>query len=80
MSKVIKFPVREKWNGKGLKGKHLLQLSKDIKHQAAVDEAKKLVTRLEHKLDISETKLVGLKAELRKAKTDYFKLLEVSED
>jgi hypothetical protein len=76
MNNVIKFPVREKWDGKGLKGKHLRQLAKDIKHQAAVDEAKSLVSILEHKLDVVETKLVGLKSELTRAKARYFKLLD----
>ena len=80
--KVFKFPDvnRETWDGSNLKKKHLSYLADDPKHQAKVDAAKRLISSLERNLDLTEIKVVKLKAELKKAKTDYYRLLEVKDD
>lgn len=76
--KVFKFPDvnNEKWDGKGLKKKHLKSLGEQTIREEKINAARRLLEQLKANIDKAETKVFVLKQELKKAKQQYHAILQ----
>ena len=80
--KLYKFPDvnKETWDGSGLKKRHLKSLADTHLHDEKVKAAKRVIEQISKNLDKAETKAYVLKQELKKAKQQYYQLLEQTDE
>ena len=76
--KLYKFPDvnNEKWDGSGLKKKHLKNLAKTSKEQEEINAQRRVLERLEARLFDAEVLVSRLKREVEKQRKQYFKLFD----